>query len=409
MDNQPGIIKSILDNDLYKITQQNAVCQLFPTSNVRYKLINRGKTIFPRGFDKRLREEISKMANLSLKREEKEFLQKKCGRYLSPVYLDFLSGYRFDPSEVGVVQFPDGTLEVSIGGYWYRTILWEVPLMALICELYYKESDIKPAFDRDDRQKNNTKKMQFFYENSMILMEFGTRRRFSFDNQLEACKDFKNTFGSNKVLRGTSNVYIAMLLDLTPLGTYAHEFVSGIAALKGYTHANKHAMDAWVDVYGGELGVALPDTFGLDSFLKGFNMKYSKLYDGVRHDSGSPFVFIDKMVAHYKSLNIEPTTKRLVFSNNLNKDTAKEISIYCMEKGSGINAVFGIGTNLSNDVGQKPLNIVVKLVEIDGHHVIKLSDDFEKHIGDEETINYVKWLLNYNNSTSNSHEDSVSH
>jgi nicotinate phosphoribosyltransferase len=392
MQEEIGLIKSILDSDLYKFSMQQAICQLFPKAKVRYKFINRGKTIFPRGFDVKLRQEIAKMANLSLQKKEKEFLQKEC-RYLTPVYLDFLSGYRYDPSEVGVILHSDGTLEVTMEGFWYRTVLWEVPLMALICELYYKETNQLPVFDRQERQKLNSKKMQFFIMNSMMLMEFGTRRRYSFENQLEVCSDFKDVFDSKRVLRGTSNVYIAMLLGLKPLGTHAHEWFMFMAARYGYRMANFQALKHWVDVYNGDLGIALTDTFTTEEFFKTLDTKTAKLFDGLRHDSGDPELFIKRSIAKYNSLNIDPSTKTLAFTNALNLDTAMEIHKLCEKYGQGVRRTYGIGTFCSNDVGVKPLNIVIKLSEAqaipDSEEwipAVKLSDDLGKHTGEQEEV-----------------------
>lgn len=394
MKNEIGIIKSLIDSDLYKFTMQQAVCKLFPRVKVRYKFINRGKTKFPDGFASELRKEIAKMENLRLTKEEKTFLTTKCGRFLDEVYIDFLAGYQFDASEVGVIQ-NGGDLDIDFEGFWYRAILWEVPIMALVSELYFKMTG-QPYNDRNTRQKNNVKKGQDFYGHNMKLADFGTRRRFSYDNQFEVCSDMKGLFGSEKFFVGTSNVHIAMQLGITPIGTMAHEWISGIAALKGYAHANKQMMDDWISVYEGDLGIALPDTFGVDSFLVDFTMKYAKLFDGIRHDSGDPFLFIDKIANHYKKIGIEPSLKTIVFSDALNSELALEIADYCQKKGMGIKCSFGIGTNLTNDVGAKPLNMVIKLIEIDGKHAIKLSENDEKSVGDKETIGYVKWLLNHN-------------
>jgi nicotinate phosphoribosyltransferase len=383
------IIRSILDDDMYKFSMQQVVCQLYPRIKTRHKFINRGKTKFPTGFGSELRKEVSAMSNLSLLKEEKEWMGDRV-RYFNNVYLDFLSGYRYDPAEVGVIQ-NGHDLDIDFDGYWYRSILWEVKVMAIVSELYFKMTG-EPINDRLTREKNNQAKAKIFYGHNMKLADFGTRRRYSYDNQFEVCSDMKNMFGSEKFFAGTSNVHIAMKLGLTPIGTYAHEFISGIAALQGYAHANKHAMDAWITVYNGDLGIALPDTFGLDAFLKDFDLKYAKLYDGVRHDSGDPFEFIDKIVAHYVKLKIDPLSKVIVFSDGLNTELSLKISQYCSGK---IKCSFGIGTNMTNDVGVKPLNIVIKLFEIDGHHAIKLSDNLGKSVGDQETIQYVKWLLGY--------------
>lgn len=391
--NNTGIIRSIIDNDLYKFTQQQAVVELFQREWVRYNFINRGKTIFPDGFDVKLRQELKNMEQLALTSQESDFLTRKCGDFLKPTYIDFLRSYRYDASEIGITQNHKGELTVTIEGYWYKTILWEVPLMALISELYFQMTGEK-IHERDVREKNNIGKGKKFHLNGMKVADFGTRRRYSYDNQLEVVQDLQKCFNNgDPFLVGTSNVHIAMKCDLQPIGTHAHEWVSGIAALKGYNYANKNMMDDWVKVYQGDLGIALTDTFGLNAFLKDFNTKYAKLFDGVRHDSGDPFEFADKIVAHYSSLKIDPSSKVIVFSDGLNTDLAVELCKYC--KVIGIKSSFGIGTHLTNDVGIKALNMVIKLISINNTNVIKLSDVPGKHTGDKDTIDIIKKMINY--------------
>lgn len=399
MDKEAGIIQSILDTDLYKLTMQQAVCKLFPRVNVRMEFFNRGKTPFPKGFDKKLREEIEKMSQLRLTKEEKTFLKNKCGRYMDDVYLDFLSSYQFDASEVGVILESDGQLRVSIEGLWYKTILWEVPLMALISELYFKETG-EVINDRSIRLKNNSDKGVFFHNHNMKVTDFGTRRRYSFENQLEVCKDLQNLFGSSKFFVGTSNVFIAMKLGISPIGTHAHEWFMFMAARYGYKMANFKALEHWTEVYQGDLGTALTDTYTTDIFLKSFDRKSSKLYDGPRHDSGDPTEWVDKFVAHYKSFSISPFTKTAVFSNNLNKEEAWRIQEHCNTKGEGINASFGIGTNFSNDVGVKPMNMVIKMVSAQAIpdsdewiDTVKLSDDEGKHTGSKDSVELAQKTL----------------
>ena len=384
------IINSIVDNDLYKITMQFAIIKTFPNSEVEYTFVNRGKTQFPDGFDYELRKEIDSMRNLALTQEEKKFLQEKCGHYLDRPYLDFLEGYRYEPSEVGVI-LKDGELNIKIRGFWYRTVLWEVPLMALISELYFKMTNQEPA-ERGNRQQNNVDKGIAFQVNNMILSEFGTRRRYSYQVQDEVVSDLKSCYGSNTFLKGTSNVHFAMKYGLNPHGTHAHEWVSGIAAIKGYSHANKHMMECWSNVYNGSLGIALTDTFGVNSFLRDFDIKFSKLFDGVRHDSGNPIEFADKIINHYNSLGINPNSKTIIFSDGLDLETCLEIYKHCKGK---IGCSFGVGTNLTNDVGVKPLNMVIKLTKINSMNVIKLSESKNKHTGDSETIEIVKKMINY--------------
>jgi nicotinate phosphoribosyltransferase len=392
MNQEVGIIRSMLDNDLYKFTQQQAVVELFQRECVTYDFINRGKTAFPDGFDLRLRQELKKMESLSLLESEAQFLTKKCGGYLKPTYIDLLKSYRYDSSEIAITQ-EGGELRLTITGYWYKTILWEVPLLALISELYFQTKS-EPIFNREERLKNNVEKGTKFYKDDVKVADFGTRRRYSYANHLEVVQDLLSVHDNEtQFMVGTSNVHIAMITGIKPIGTHAHEWISGIAALKGYSYANKNMMDDWVKVYQGELGIALSDTFGLDAFLKDFNTFYAKLFDGVRHDSGNPFEFTEKMVAHYKHLGIDPISKTIVFSDSLDVDLAIELKKYC--KDIGIKCSFGIGTHFTNDVGIKALNIVIKMISINNRNVVKLSDVQGKHTGNLETIELAKRIVGY--------------
>lgn len=407
-----AIIKSLLDNDLYKFTMQYAVVKLFPNAKVRYTFILRSKIGFPEGFANELRQQISFMEGLRLTPEEKKFFSEK-SYYIDPTYFDFLSGYKYDAWEVGVIQQGE-ELQINIEGYWYRTILWEVPILALISELYFKMysdraekykqapndinviEEIFKIKSEGERHENNQKKAAIFNYANIKVADFGTRRRFSYDVQKEMVEDLSNRMAKGLFV-GTSNVHLAHLYNLTPIGTEAHEWFMFHAAKYGFQMANELGLKHWADVYNGSLGTALADTFSTEAFLKAFNMKYAKLYDGVRQDSGDPFEFADKFIAHYKKLGIDPLSKTIVFSDSLDSDTAKDIQNYCIGK---IKCSFGIGTNLSNDVGVTPLNMVIKMSaakptpEDEWIPTIKLSDADGKHTGDPKMIEVCKYLLN---------------
>jgi nicotinate phosphoribosyltransferase len=387
------IIQSILDNDLYKFTMQQAVVKMFPRYKVKYNFINRGGTQFPEGFDVELRKQIKKMEDLALTQDEALYLKMMCDDFMEPTYIDFLKGYRYDSTEVGVYQ-DGGELNITIHGYWYRTILWEVPLMALISELYFIMTG-EVIDSRATRKNVNTEKGVEARENNLKIADFGTRRRYSFSNQAEVVSDLMDGFNSKNWFVGTSNVHLARLHKIKPIGTHAHEWFMFHAAKYGYKMANKIALENWVEVYQGSLGIALSDTFTTEVFFKSFDKKYAKLFDGVRHDSGEPKEFADKVINHYLSLGIDPMSKTIVFSDGLNIEKAIEIRKHCKDR---INCSFGIGTNLTNDVGVKPLNMVIKLVsaEIDGDWVgtVKLSDNPGKHTGKDDDIKLAKSTLN---------------
>jgi nicotinate phosphoribosyltransferase len=186
---------------------------------------------------------------------------------------------------------------------------------------------------------------------------------------------------------GTSNVMLAREFNLKPIGTMAHQFIQGISVLCSMNRANHYAMEKWMEVYDNSLGTILTDTFGMDAFLKDFNGKFLNLFQSVRQDSGSPFVFVDKIIGHYKKFGINPLEKTIIFSDSLNPEKAVEIFDYCQGK---IKCSFGIGTNLTADVGIKPLNMVIKLWEVNGTKVAKLSDEPGKETGDPEAIKLYK-------------------
>ena len=382
--------KSILDNDFYKITMQNAVVKLFPSSIVRYQFINRGQHIFPEGFGDALRELVNAMAELKLSKEEKKFLQKTCP-YLDLPYLDFLEGYRYDPSEVHISQ-NGNDLEVSVEGLWYRTILWEVPLLSLISELHYEMNHLERDSNEIIIQKTLDKAEQL-NKLEVVYAEFGTRRRHSYrvhDIVVNALNKIENTF-----FIGSSNIHFAMKYNIKPIGTHAHEWFMFHGAEYGFKMANPIALEHWVDVYRGDLGVALSDTYTTDVFFHQFDKKFSKLFDGVRHDSGDPLEFADKTIKHYEENGINPLYKYIIFSDGLNLEKVEEITKYCTGK---IGIAFGIGTNLTNDVGLKPMNIVMKLISIQTLNkewvdTVKLSDEKNKYTGDPKMIELAKEFL----------------
>lgn len=384
------IIKSILDNDFYKFTMQCAVLQLFPDVKGRYTFINRGAHDYPEGFADKLRSEVQSMQQLQLTNAEYHFFKKTCP-YVNAAYIDFLKGYRYNPSEVHISQ-EGNTLSVSVEGYWFRTILWEVPILSLISELYYKETGAKR---NDDAWiiKNTIQKSSVYQDLGVKVAEFGTRRRHSYNVQDLVIKTMIDNSGKSFV--GSSNVYFSMKYDYKPIGTHAHEWFMFHGAKYGFKMANAMSLEHWVDVYRGDLGIALSDTYTNDVFFSQFDKKLSKLFDGVRHDSGDPIEFFGKVMAHYQRMGIDPRSKQIIFSDGLNTDKVREIAEVCKGK---IGVSFGIGTNLTNDVGLKPMNIVMKLTEVsiqDDEWIptVKLSDEKGKHTGDPDMIHLAKAIL----------------
>lgn len=383
-------LPSLLDNDFYKFTMQHAVVKLFPRTKTRYKFINRGQHAFPEGFAEALRKAVDAMADLRLSKDEKNYLAITCP-YLDPTYLDFLQGYCYDPSEVSIEQHGD-QVELFIEGYWYRTILWEVPLMALISELFYELTGQQRTPDEQvaavAREKIEKYKML-----GVHIAEFGTRRRHSYKVHQLVVNTLKE-YGTGSFV-GTSNVHLAHVSNIKPIGTHAHEWFMFHAARYGYKMANTLGLQHWAQVYRGDLGIALSDTYTTNVFMSQFDKMFSKLFDGVRHDSGDPIEFAEKIVGHYKRLGIDPRSKTIVFSDALNYEKVARIAEFCSGK---IGISFGIGTNLTNDVGLKPMNIVIKMTEtqpegLEWMPVVKLSDEPGKHTGKTEAIQLAKAIL----------------
>jgi nicotinate phosphoribosyltransferase len=375
------IITSLLDTDHYKITMGQVIFHQFPRVHARYSFFNRGASLFPEGFSDLLRRHIDQLADLQATPEEIAWLRKTV-RYLKPTYLEWLAGYRFHPDEVSV-RHHAGRLDIDIAGPWYRTVFWEVPLLALVSELFF--AGRRPAADWEERIKIKSAKMAAA---GVHWVDFGTRRRFAFavqDRVNEIMRRFRPAF------LGTSNPYFAMKYDLSPMGTYAHEGPMALQSQVGVRHCNAAWIDAWVREYDGDLGIALTDTVTTPHFLSTFGLKETKLFDGLRQDSGDPAAIAGMIIRHYQTCNVDPRTKRIIFSDNLTDDRIIALHRQFSDR---IMVTGGIGTFLTNDVGQQPLNMVIKLTAADFGlgfvPVVKLSDEPGKYTGATE---HIAWAL----------------
>lgn len=373
---------------------QHFVLQHYPDVEVVYTFKNRDKSMkFTHDFMGNFYNEIEYMEKLRLTDKEHDWL-KETLPFLPITYRQYLASYRFDSNCVYAGITKEGDLEITIKGKWRDTILWEVPLMAIISELYFKIIDVDWTMEQQEELIET--KARDMSKNFCNFADFGTRRRRSYDTQDMVIKCFSQH--RNRCV-GTSNPHFAMKHHMKPIGTCAHEAISGVAALDNLNHPNREFMDKWEQTYGGRLGIMLPDTFGLDSFLKDFTLEKAKLWDGVRHDSGDPYKFTDKILKHYRKLDIEPTSKTIVYSDSLDTDLAIRLKEYC---GDRIKSSDGIGTHLTNDFivesdpsqRSKPLNMVIKLTEANGIPVVKLSDTPEKAIGDPKMVEVMKYIHN---------------
>lgn len=378
------MIESILDNDLYKFTMQQAVLRRYPRAEAKYRFINRGNTLFPPGMAGQLRSRVDAMSGLALTPGQRAWLAEACP-FFETGYLDYLSRFRFDPAQVRVEQ-TGPALSLAVKGPWHHTILWEVPLMALISEIYFTMT-APPVLSRDQIREKNRAKAGLLARSGVKFVDFGTRRRFSYRNHEHLLADILSTAGHT--LTGTSNVHMARKWGIPPVGTMAHEWIMFHAAPGGYEHANELALDAWKAVYPDVLGIALTDTYTTGQFLKIFNASRAGQWAGVRQDSGDPLGFVLRLVGHYRSLGIDPKTRTFVFSDGLTVDKAAAIHRAC---GKEVNDTYGIGTHLTNDIGPAPLHMVIKLAgcrlcpDRDWHKTVKLSDDPGKHTGDPEEL-----------------------
>jgi len=393
------IITSILDTDLYKISMQNFVYNFHPNAKVKYVFKCRNKDVKLGFLAPLINDQIKQMKSIQMTNEEREYVVSL--GFLSNDYLDCLSNYRFNPEEVSCYAeyerkdyfeanpHPDSDLVIEIEGLWHKAILWEVPLLAIVNQLYFKErSDFRTVEGAGIR--NLKDKINLIRNHPQFkFAEFGTRRRYSKDWQEYVVKEMLKYIPNNII--GTSNVSLARKYRIKSIGTQAHEIFSAyLAFVDNIRNAQKGALHDWLAHYdtptGAKLGIALTDTFGSKSFFKDFNSVLANSYDGIRHDSGCPVEFAEKAIAHYKKLGIDPRTKSLVFSDGLTVKRALEL----FELFTGRIAVsFGIGTSLTNDLNVTPLNIVIKLIEVNNTPVVKISDEPNKAIGNKEMIETV--------------------
>lgn len=379
------IITSILDDDLYKFTMQQCVFHQYPNVKAEYNFICRNKNIKLGFLIEQLKVELEYLKHLKLTENEFRFLQ-KLGFFKSD-YLSELNKFKYDPDNEVVVGVSEGDLYVHIHGSWFQTILYEVKILAIINELYFNHVSISNIQDhRHTGYCRLRTKCDFLNSNNQIkFAEFGTRRRYSKEWQKEVLREL---LIHKTGLIGTSNLKLSMDFGIKPIGTQAHEYISAhIGLVNRIREAQKRAFHVWLQEYDDKLGTALSDTFTSQAFFKDFNVVLSNAFDGVRHDSGDPIIFGNNLIAHYKNMGINPTTKSLIFSDSLNVSKAEQLwKIFNRQ----IKVSFGIGTNLTNDVGPIPLNIVIKMVGCSGVPVVKLSDDITKAIGSPKIIQKLK-------------------
>ncbi|MDB5805106.1 MAG: nicotinate phosphoribosyltransferase [Betaproteobacteria bacterium] len=380
------LITSLLDTDLYKFTMMQVVLHQFPAAQVeyRYKCRNPGVQLAP--YADEIRSEIAGLCTLRFREDELNYLRSL--RFIKSDFVDFLDLFQMNAKYVTVEPKENGEIEIIVKGPWLYTILFEVPVLAIVNEVYFRNTQKSP--DTIEGRRRLAAKIALVAGKpdlaDMRIADYGTRRRFSRDWQDEVLLSLKADLGAN--FAGTSNVYLAFKHAMVPLGTMAHEYLQACQALgPRLRDSQTYAFEKWAAEYRGDLGIALADVYGINAFLNDFDMYFCKLFDGARHDSGDPFQWGERLIEHYKNNRVDPRTKILVFSDSLNVPLA--VQLYERFRGRCITA-FGIGTNLTNDLGYTPLNIVMKMVRCNGQPVAKLSDSPAKNMCDDER--YLAYL-----------------
>lgn len=393
MSSKP-IIKSLLDTDLYKLTMMQAVLHNYPAAEVEYLFKCRTEDVDLMPLAAEIKKQISSLCNLRFTENEIDYLSNIY--YIKPDFIQFLKLFQMNEDYVHIGKDKQDQLEIKVRGPWLHTILFEVPILAIVEEVYSRYFHPDVDFKEGEQQLKQKTKMIAAHPlgDQLKIMEFGTRRRFSRGWQKQVLEHLIENNADNLV--GTSNVLYAYELGLTPLGTMAHEYLQAFQALGSrLIDSQKAALEAWTKEYRGDLGIALTDVVGIDAFLKDFDRYFAKLFDGVRHDSGCPFEWANKMIAHYEKMGIDPKTKSLVFSDGLDIPLALELLSAFNDK---TNLLFGIGTNLSNDLGVKPLSIVMKMIECNGQPVAKISDSPGKTMCEDKAyLDYLKNVFEINN------------
>ncbi|KHT63702.1 nicotinate phosphoribosyltransferase [Photobacterium gaetbulicola] len=385
-----GIIDSLLDTDAYKLHMQQAIFHQYPNVEAVAEFHCRSDEDL-RPYSQEIQEHIERLAGLSFTQEEIEYLSTLS--FFKADYLEFLQSFQLDSKQVHIDTSGD-QLAITIKGKWLDIILWEVPLLAIICEVRCQHC--YPDSTANDALASLKLKLANFYQrandeginiDAFSLVDFGTRRRFSRHVQHEVVDYLKEHMPEFK---GTSNYHLARTRGLTPVGTQAHEWFQAHQQLAGeLADSQQLALNRWLQEYPDTLGIALTDCINMDAFLRDFDLRLSERFIGLRHDSGDPIAWGEKAIAHYQSLGIDPKTKSLVFSDSLTLDKALTIYKHFAHR---INISFGIGTQLTCDLpGVKTLNVVLKLTECEGRPVAKISDEPGKSIcRDEDYLSQLR-------------------
>ncbi|WP_019936286.1 nicotinate phosphoribosyltransferase [Bordetella sp. FB-8] len=381
------IIDSLLDTDLYKFSMMQVVLHQFPAAQVQYRFKCRTPGADLRPYLDEIRAEVHLLCQLRFADDELDYLRGL--RFLTSDFVDFLGLYHMPERCIDIREGESpGEISIEIEGPWLHTILFEIPVLAIVNEVYFRNT--RPHPDLQEGRRRLQEKMGLVRDDPALaefrLADYGTRRRFSKVWHDEVVATLKNQMQPYFV--GTSNVLLARRHSVLPLGTMGHEYLQACQALGPRLRDSQvYALEMWAREYRGDLGIALSDVYGMGAFLRDFDMYFCKLFDGARHDSGDPFTWGERMIEHYRNNRSDPRTKTLVFSDSLNFPKAIELFRRFSQR---CKLSFGIGTNLTNDLGYEPLQIVIKMVRCNGQPVAKVSDAPEKTMCDDPA--YLAYL-----------------
>ncbi|AKU22114.1 nicotinate phosphoribosyltransferase [Massilia sp. MB5] len=390
------VVRSLLETDLYKFTMWQALLHSQPNSHTEYEFVCRNKPVFPLAqLKEEVEEQLDHLCAMSFSEDELAYLRSL--RYMKSDFVDFLTVFRFQRKFI-TVETDGERLVIHAAGPQVHVMGFEIFVLYIVNELYFRRFDAESALEEGRaRLHDKLRALKEFgnlpgLRHPFEFSDFGLRRRFSAAWHDEVVQTLAAE--APRFFKGTSNVYLAKKFGLFPIGTMAHEYIQSFQAfgvrLRDF---QKAALEDWVQEYRGDLGIALTDVVGMDAFLDDFDLYFAKLFDGLRHDSGDPVLWGEKAIAHYAALRIDSNTKRLVFSDGLDFDTA--FSLY-RHFANRIMTGFGIGTHLTNDVGLTPLNIVMKLIRCNGQSVAKLSDSPGKTLCKDETfLAYLRQVFHH--------------
>ena len=384
------IIQSLLDTDLYKFTMLQVVLHKFPQTHSVYhfRCRNLEQTEYPLvDILPELQQQLDYLCELKFKEDELTYLRSL--RFIKSDFVDYLELFQLKRRFIKAGIDSEGRLDIWVEGPMVQAMMFEIFVLAIVNELYFSKIRSDAVLQEGERRLTAKIALMQQYQAQQnpedppfLVSDFGTRRRYSLAWQKHVVLKFHQAVPH--IFRGTSNVFLAKELNITPIGTMAHEFLQAFQALDvRLRDFQKSALETWVQEYRGDLGIALTDVVGMDAFLRDFDLYFAKLFDGLRHDSGDPYEWGDKAYEHYKKLKIDSKTKMLTFSDGLDVEKAWQLYQYFKDR---FQVSFGIGTNLTNDMGQTPLNIVLKLVECNGQSVAKISDSPGKTMTDNDTF-----------------------